>query len=674
MASKKGKGGSLRQSLAGLDDLAPNEHSLDFDPELEDLGADVSLKRGKGQCRIQHIALPKFLENRTIEHVSVCWLAALRFSIHYIVFLSIMHSLLLSFMALAAKHFDDNDDHASNKPSRSALRAAASSVALEDDPKYAGKVVSVRALSQQRAKSSAQPARAFDDDDSEDYEDDDDNGNGVAEEDDEEIDEDELDGNGDDDDEDDDAGDDDDEDGDDDDNDAPEETGVRQLDSLKPRQSRSAHDDGDDDDEEEDALPSKARKRSKASSSSGGGLLRDIDAELAALESADAAAVSLQVRAAEDDAAKGRAVKDASQLYESVLEARIRLQPTLAASVQLPSQPVQEALSASSSELAAELSETRKDLAGLLGDFLRLRAATLSRLPEVASEALSAGRKRRRSSSSNNSDVEDDDSDMSAAAAESALLPNGLRPLLGKRRRRSDSAGSDSDDDSVRTEEKGSSSDDAGGIDTDALWASMQAAWDAFKPYRNDALERWGRKLTYASGLSAKAALKLKVLSTSVPQQVAQMMSGDKGRLLARTRPLAATVRVLGSNAQPSDITKEEGGGEGSSGTSTAARYADAFDDADFYASLLKEYVASASSGGLSGGASGNALAAGQALIKKNLPRRVREGIDRRATKGRRLKFTVQPKLVAFMAPAPYVVPPELAYDIDTIVSSLFKT
>ena len=59
--------------------------------------------------------------------------------------------------------------------------------------------------------------------------------------------------------------------------------------------------------------------------------------------------------------------------------------------------------------------------------------------------------------------------------------------------------------------------------------------------------------------------------------------------------------------------------------------------------------------------------------VAKAHPRAQRPGVDRRATKGRRLQFAVQPKLVAFVAPAPYGVPPELAFDLDTLVASLFQ-
>ena len=48
--------------------------------------------------------------------------------------------------------------------------------------------------------------------------------------------------------------------------------------------------------------------------------------------------------------------------------------------------------------------------------------------------------------------------------------------------------------------------------------------------------------------------------------------------------------------------------------------------------------------------------------------------MDRRASKGRKLKYKPIPALVNFAAPAPYVVPPDRHIDLDTLVASLFKS
>lgn len=137
---------------------------------------------------------------------------------------------------------------------------------------------------------------------------------------------------------------------------------------------------------------------------------------------------------------------------------------------------------------------------------------------------------------------------------------------------------------------------------------------------------------------------------------------------MARSRPLASSVHVLGlppaagGAAEGAAGEAEEGGGQ---------RCAEAYEDADFYQLLLKELLASSGSSGGGGGIAGDAAAAAAGL--KPYERRTRPNVDRRASKARRLKYAPLPKLVAFAAPAPFVVPPEMAVDIDTVVASLFR-
>ena len=68
------------------------------------------------------------------------------------------------------------------------------------------------------------------------------------------------------------------------------------------------------------------------------------------------------------------------------------------------------------------------------------------------------------------------------------------------------------------------------------------------------------------------------------------------------------------------------------------------YDDADFYEQVLKEFLESAGAG------------AGLAAASK--PAKRRKIVDRRASKGRKLRYHVQQKLVNFCAPVELEVPP----------------
>jgi protein AATF/BFR2 len=76
-------------------------------------------------------------------------------------------------------------------------------------------------------------------------------------------------------------------------------------------------------------------------------------------------------------------------------------------------------------------------------------------------------------------------------------------------------------------------------------------------------------------------------------------------------------------------------------------RVEELYDDADFYEQSLKEFLESRGGGG---GAAG--LAAHAARPKKR-----RKAVDRRASKGRKLRYHVQQPLVNFVAPVEMEVP-----------------
>lgn len=148
-------------------------------------------------------------------------------------------------------------------------------------------------------------------------------------------------------------------------------------------------------------------------------------------------------------------------------------------------------------------------------------------------------------------------------------------------------------------------------------------------------------------------------------------MLQDSGRLIARSRPLASSVRVLGIAPAPGTQDAPPAAAA-AAGVDDAGRLSDAYDDSDFYQHLLNQLLASGGAAGAEAAAGGVGAAGGVAGLKP-YARRVRPNVDRRATKARRMKFTAIPKLVAFAAPAPFVVPPELAVDVDTVVASLFR-
>lgn len=157
------------------------------------------------------------------------------------------------------------------------------------------------------------------------------------------------------------------------------------------------------------------------------------------------------------------------------------------------------------------------------------------------------------------------------------------------------------------------------------LWRRMEASYLQTAAFRNSSLDRWHRKTLVGSG-TATLKGNMQMLNQSVSSQVANMLRSSE-RMVSRTQPLLAEApRRLCSS--PQDPPPEEG-----------ARDPETFDDSDFYQQLLKEFLEASTGAGVR-----VPVPAAPSKKKKNVR-------DRRASKGRRLRYDVQEKLVSFMAP-----------------------
>lgn len=185
---------------------------------------------------------------------------------------------------------------------------------------------------------------------------------------------------------------------------------------------------------------------------------------------------------------------------------------------------------------------------------------------------------------------------------------------------------------------------------SEQLWDQLSAQYEALAPVRDSALDKWHSRTILSSG-SAALRSTLRALNQSVSAQVAAMMR-DPAKIIRRTqltlstRPkqlCAATVQQEAEAVDEEDLVDQE------------ARDPDTFDDGEFYQQLLKEFLERS-------GASGAGLAAGVKSAKK------RKVVDRRASKGRKIRYQVQEKLVNFMAPV-FAEPPQFA---EQLFASLF--
>jgi protein AATF/BFR2 len=179
--------------------------------------------------------------------------------------------------------------------------------------------------------------------------------------------------------------------------------------------------------------------------------------------------------------------------------------------------------------------------------------------------------------------------------------------------------------------------------------------------FRDATIDKWDGKVK--AGAGAAPASKFKALNQSVLSQV-QTVLQDSARLIRRTRVKRSSYRVLGAalfaspeNKGSSAVAELYGDGAGGRGDDEPAAEggksarglqeedSEAYDDADFYQLLLRDLIESAASAEDATELQAQLRAARRRVGKAG------KNVDTKASKGRKLRFDIQPKLVNFMFP-----------------------
>lgn len=174
-----------------------------------------------------------------------------------------------------------------------------------------------------------------------------------------------------------------------------------------------------------------------------------------------------------------------------------------------------------------------------------------------------------------------------------------------------------------------------------AMWERMQKHEAQFIPTRRATLMKWSSRLQPVSLDRGRATLSGKSDHTPLMTVLDQHLAApNRARLLARTRVPRSCAPVQAAAQIPSDP--------------------EIYDDADFYATLLRELVdrrmtdrASGSTGvPLSNNDPNNpAASSSSSLLPLARDRKPRGQVDTRASKGRKMRYAVHEKLQNFMAP-----------------------
>jgi len=174
--------------------------------------------------------------------------------------------------------------------------------------------------------------------------------------------------------------------------------------------------------------------------------------------------------------------------------------------------------------------------------------------------------------------------------------------------------------------------------------ASLQNDWDQMLPVFNDLIDSWQRKVNLAS---VSNSAQYQAINQSLSTQIGSIMDGSIDRLLVQSRRLPLKHRFIGSepseNPELADATDDQ-----------------IFGDTNFYQLLLKDFV--------------NSKKRVDKSLEKELGKEIQKkarlkNIDRKASKGRRMRYQTIPKLCNFVAP----IPEENNLIRDQLLASLFQ-
>ncbi len=383
-------------------------------------------------------------------------------------------------------------------------------------------------------------------------------------------------------------------------------------------------DDDDDEEEEEDDDDNAAADDAADAAAADDDLAAELDAHRREEREANRLAATKS-----QNALKAQAVTHQNALWERSLRCRIVLQRAMHAAAKLPTPSYHAAITRDDEDAFASSRATSASARAALGALLRLQAALIDSNPAIA------------------------------AAAET-----GEGEGEGKKKRKTRAASAAIDDAVVRD----GSADD--------VWKHADAMYQRYAAFRDASCDRWHRKAAAQVGkLAGGGGGGMTAFNQSISAQVSNAMRAPD-RLVERSQPPAHLApRRYGEPREKEGAAGEKDGSAGGPGTGKEneggvdaddegfavaaaaaamreARVPELYDDADFYEQVLKEFLESAGAGGAGSGGSG---LAGFAAAAK--PPKRRKIVDRRASKGRKLRYHVQQKLVNFCAPVELEVP-----------------
>lgn len=311
-----------------------------------------------------------------------------------------------------------------------------------------------------------------------------------------------------------------------------------------------------------------------------------------------------------EEVEKGRAVKNQIALWDQLLEGRIKLQKALLTTNQLPQPDVFPIFKDKGGpEFASALKNSHKALKALLRSLVDLQEELLFQYPDT-------------------------------------------RYLVGGTKPKPDSEDeiSSEDEELVEEKKKQRKAPPKRKLEMDDYPSFMAKRFADFTVYRNRILQKWHDKTKLASGKLGKG---FGAFERSILTQIDHILM-DKERLLRRTQTKRSIYRVLGKPEPVAPPVPESLPGqpeilpEAPANAHLKDLDEEIFDDDDFYHQLLRELIERKTS---SLDPNDQVAMGRQWLAIQKLRSKIHKKVDRKASKGRKLRFHVLSKLLSFMAP-----------------------
>lgn len=345
----------------------------------------------------------------------------------------------------------------------------------------------------------------------------------------------------------------------------------------------------------------------------------------------------------EKDVAKGKSIQNQLSLWDHLLECRIKIHKGIQTTNQLPQGPSDFKLFSQIGEkqFVSAAQVTQSAVKTLLDSCLELQDLLLKSNPQTKNLV-----KRKSSDSNGNNDPDDEE------------IPSDTEE---------EDNGDGSDEDEAPRKKK---------LKIEEYECEIQERHQQFKDYCNKTLHQWNDKTKLAAGRSTNSSKSgFGAFEQPILKQIESILS-DKQRLINRTRIKRSDYRVLGKITsvetpveQPVEQNIEGDAVPSVEKVAKAEEFdAEIYDDDDFYHQLLRELIERRTiEGGTEQVAHGR-----QWLEIQKLRAKAKRRVDPKASKGRRLRYQIHPKLVSFMAPYPETSWNDVAK--NELFASLFAT